>query len=453
MTVEVGAVRQIYLGNGLIREWDIPFHLSDADFLRLFRSDKDGRIEAVDDLEYLVDLARQKVTFPLEPLPVLAAGEKMMLLRSTPITQNLNLENKGAFYPVLFEGALDHLTMICQELRDEMGRAVMVPEMDPNPDGFSQTILEARDQATKARDEAVESAEKIKDSVEASEESARKAAVSEGNAKESEVASASSASGSHRKASEAAQSAADARAARDVAQLYSSDAENSKLNAEVAEGNAEDSARRALEYKQATESFKNQAKQSAESVGAVVQEATDQADRAEREANRSESEADRAERAAREAEGIAGGGVTSLNGVHGAITLQAVGASLSQEDNTLTITVDIPEVESPVTSVNDKKGAVTISLDDLGGAKKIHTHDIDNIANLATLLDSLHDLIEGKANKNHTHSIEQIANLATALGDLQDAIDAARFPYQVVMEDEFDAITIKNSNTFYFVKE
>ena len=284
------------------------------------------------------------------------------------------------------------------------------------------------------------------------EQAALQAKTSETNSKVSEEASASSASGSHRKASEAAQSATDARTSRDAAQLYASDAENSKLNAEVAEGNAEDAARRALEYKQATESFKNQAKQSAESVGAVVQEATDQADRAEREANRSESEADRAERAAREAEGIAGGGVTSLNGVHGAITLQAVGATLSQEDNTLTITVDIPEVESPVASVNDKKGAVTISLDDLGGAKKIHPHDIDNIANLATLLDSLHDLIEGKANKNHTHSIEQIANLATALGDLQDAIDVARFSHWDGTEDEFDAL-VKTPNTYYFVEE
>ena len=54
-------------------------------------------------------------------------GETIVILRNVPITQETDLQNNTAFYPELLESGYDKLTMICQQLEEKIGRAILQP--------------------------------------------------------------------------------------------------------------------------------------------------------------------------------------------------------------------------------------------------------------------------------------------------------------------------------------
>ncbi len=59
------------------------------------------------------------VTYPLAG-PALPAGWTITISRTVPIVQTVPIANQGNFYPSAVEGALDYLTMICQDLQQEL---------------------------------------------------------------------------------------------------------------------------------------------------------------------------------------------------------------------------------------------------------------------------------------------------------------------------------------------
>lgn len=59
-----------------------------------------------------------------------AKGEKLVILRNVPITQETDLQNNTAFYPEVLENAYDKLTMVCQQLAEKLSRAVIAPPGD-----------------------------------------------------------------------------------------------------------------------------------------------------------------------------------------------------------------------------------------------------------------------------------------------------------------------------------
>ena len=69
-----------------------------------------------------------------------------------------------------------------------------------------------------------------------------------------------------------------------------------------------------------------------------------------------------------------GGGVTSLNGKSGALSMSGTGvASVTTGSNY--ITVNVPAPNFPVKSVNSKYGDIILGANDVGAAPTIHTHD------------------------------------------------------------------------------
>lgn len=80
---------------------------------------------------------------------VLQSGYTLAISRSTPINQELDLVNQGAFYAEDHEAAFDKLTAICQELKEVLGRCLIVPiTSTKTPQEVLNDLLEISAKAT-----------------------------------------------------------------------------------------------------------------------------------------------------------------------------------------------------------------------------------------------------------------------------------------------------------------
>lgn len=70
------------------------------------------------------------VTYPISGTP-LATGEKLTILGNTATSQNLDIHNLG-FQPQTLEDAMDRLTILIQQVDEEIDRAVKWPTSDEN---------------------------------------------------------------------------------------------------------------------------------------------------------------------------------------------------------------------------------------------------------------------------------------------------------------------------------
>jgi hypothetical protein len=84
------------------------------------------------DIDYTVngvaddDDANWTITYPVSGDP-LASGETLVLTPKLPLKQETDFENQGGFFADTHEKALDRLTLIAQQLKEKMDRAVVVP--------------------------------------------------------------------------------------------------------------------------------------------------------------------------------------------------------------------------------------------------------------------------------------------------------------------------------------
>ena len=71
-------------------------------------------------------------------------GTRLVILRNVPFTQLTDIQNNTAFLPEIIEQMSDKLTMICQQLKEELSRCVRVDpgSVDP-PEAFVSRISQA----------------------------------------------------------------------------------------------------------------------------------------------------------------------------------------------------------------------------------------------------------------------------------------------------------------------
>lgn len=74
----------------------------------------------------------------------LTTAWKIVIRRVVDITQETDIRNQGAFFPETHENAFDYMTMISQQLKDEIGRSVKVAETD---DPLTTTLPTATERA------------------------------------------------------------------------------------------------------------------------------------------------------------------------------------------------------------------------------------------------------------------------------------------------------------------
>lgn len=130
-----------YAGAGTTGPFTVPFRFLDAAHLRVIRSV--GNVETVLALgaDYTVNgvgASSGSVTL-LAPLPV---GQSLTVVRNVPATQEADYVPGDAFPAESHEQALDKLTMITQQLQDEVQRAAKLPASSPSDaDALSVALL------------------------------------------------------------------------------------------------------------------------------------------------------------------------------------------------------------------------------------------------------------------------------------------------------------------------
>jgi hypothetical protein len=274
MTVESTITKEIYQGNGAATSFPVPFQYAQQADLFLLRVAPDGTETPITDNYQVVanESGDTSITYPVAGNP-LALGYKLVIYRSTPNTQIVDLVYGGAFNPdVLEHDALDRLEMQIQEKQELLDRAIKVPiASDETPEDFLDSLYTARDDAassaaasetsaqnslasenlahkwaTNPEDEEVQDgeysayhwalkSEEAADSASTSENnasaSASAAAQSESNAAQSEANAATSESNAAESAASAAQSEANSTTSENNASASASAAAQSESNA------------------------------------------------------------------------------------------------------------------------------------------------------------------------------------------------------------------------------
>ena len=131
--------RVSYNGNGLTTEFPYAFKVLEKTDLKLLLVSKDGT-ETVLTSDYYVDIEKKSVFYPgyspgAEPPtsdrpPVLQDGERLVIYRDVLITQETALDEHWPYNEI--EGSLDKLTIIAQQLKDDVDRSLKVSIASPN---------------------------------------------------------------------------------------------------------------------------------------------------------------------------------------------------------------------------------------------------------------------------------------------------------------------------------
>ena len=143
----------VYQGDGVTTAFPFTFRIIDATDIKLLLLDSDGTETDITS-DYFVDTNTNTVYYPGyapgsepaeadQPAPV-QTGQKLMIYRKLPITQEKNLGDKWPFFVI--ELGLDKLTMILQDIWDWCGRCLQVSrgQAADAGDDFDPTIpLEA----------------------------------------------------------------------------------------------------------------------------------------------------------------------------------------------------------------------------------------------------------------------------------------------------------------------
>jgi microcystin-dependent protein len=134
MTIETTAIKAVATGNGATTIWPFTFLIpAESDLVLTLVDVASGNPTTIAPVNYTVTGAGNEaggtVTYPLSGSPV-SSAYYIVIERTLPLTQETDLLNQGAVYPQAIEDALDYLTMITQQLQDQIDRAIVFSVAD-----------------------------------------------------------------------------------------------------------------------------------------------------------------------------------------------------------------------------------------------------------------------------------------------------------------------------------
>src|SRR5215469_2896756 len=140
MTVSTQLNKITYQGDGSSFQWTFSFPGHDPSAIIAYISGPTGPVQ-LPTLAYSVVL-----NDPVEPNPTgiggtiilnnhqpLPVGQSITIVRLLPLIQQTSIANQSIVYPPIVELEYDYLTMVDQQLQEQIDRAIKVPEGDPNP--------------------------------------------------------------------------------------------------------------------------------------------------------------------------------------------------------------------------------------------------------------------------------------------------------------------------------
>lgn len=125
MTISTTSNRVVGVGNGATTIWNYGFLIPAADEVVVQLTDlTTGVVTTLTTLQYSItglgNVAGGTVTYS----PAIGVNQTITIQRILPVKQLVSLSNQGSFYPTVVEGALDYLTMVCQQITDSQSRSV-----------------------------------------------------------------------------------------------------------------------------------------------------------------------------------------------------------------------------------------------------------------------------------------------------------------------------------------
>ena len=151
MTVYSEENKVRYIGNGVSVDYMVtfPFMANDDGTAQLGVYLGDSDVPLKENIDYTVSGANTSeggiVTFMTAP----AKDEEIAIIRQVPNVQTVIFKNEDKFPAVVYETSLDKLTMMVQELKENINRAIVLPPTsDEKPLEARDEILEASATAT-----------------------------------------------------------------------------------------------------------------------------------------------------------------------------------------------------------------------------------------------------------------------------------------------------------------
>lgn len=134
MTIETTSIKAVALGNGATTVWPYTFLIpAEADLVLTLVDVASGNPTVISPVNYTVtgidSALGGTVTYPLSGSPLTSASY-IVIERALPLKQETDLLNQGAVYPQVIEDALDYLTMVTQQLQDQINRAIVFSVAD-----------------------------------------------------------------------------------------------------------------------------------------------------------------------------------------------------------------------------------------------------------------------------------------------------------------------------------
>jgi hypothetical protein len=79
------------------------------------------------------------------------SGALFSIIRNIPLDQEVDLQDRQAFYPQVLEDVFDKLTMITQQQKEELDRCLKVNPSDDLPDDYLAECRDAREASETAQ--------------------------------------------------------------------------------------------------------------------------------------------------------------------------------------------------------------------------------------------------------------------------------------------------------------
>ena len=139
MTVPTETARSgPYLGNGATDTFAYEFRIQQDSDLLVTRLDEAGLETALSlDIDYSVTGVDQPEGGDVVLAAPLPTGARLVITRDVPATQEVDLQNQGAFFAETIERAFDKLTMLAQQNKEGDARTVTLPVVSQ---GVSATL-------------------------------------------------------------------------------------------------------------------------------------------------------------------------------------------------------------------------------------------------------------------------------------------------------------------------
>jgi hypothetical protein len=116
-----------YAGNGVTTAFAGTFRISDPAHVQVIETDAAGvetvRVLTADYAVSDMDGTGFSVTMLIPPV----AGSRITLIRNVPFTQEVDLQNQGAYFAEVIEQALDAAVSRDQQLQEQVSRSVKIP--------------------------------------------------------------------------------------------------------------------------------------------------------------------------------------------------------------------------------------------------------------------------------------------------------------------------------------